>query len=197
MFKTAKMDSSLSVRPVVIELRDGRRMTGTLHLPRTETAASLLGRAKPFFVVRTPTGDIAINSADIRALLLDEEARRAMPGRGNADREEPRRADATVVSPRRDAFKKPRKAPAGERRERRSSWKPVGAGGFDPCRILGVQPGASAEELKAAWRRRMAECHPDKVQGRGFGDDIVAAAQARAALVNQAYQSLMAMRRTG
>jgi curved DNA-binding protein CbpA len=32
----------------------------------------------------------------------------------------------------------------------------------DPFRVLGIKPGASAADIKAAYRRRAAAVHPDK-----------------------------------
>ena len=31
--------------------------------------------------------------------------------------------------------------------------------------VLGLEPGASAGEVRAAWRRRALECHPDRCRG--------------------------------
>ncbi len=54
-------------------------------------------------------------------------------------------------------------------------------------RLLGLSPGASIEEVKAAWRNKMREHHPDR-----FTDDPVAEAQAqeRAQDINHAYREL-------
>ena len=57
-------------------------------------------------------------------------------------------------------------------------------------RTLGVQRGASAAEIKAAWRRQMRDCHPDK-----FAHDPAAEARAhaRSQEVNRAYEELSAL----
>lgn len=159
MFADRLTKERRAARPVTIELRDGRRLTGTLQLPENLTAQQLLRRATPFLTIRTPQGDLALNRSMISALLLGDEAVRAQ------DEEK-----AKVAEP----------------------VRPIT--GTDPCRILNVRPGASRDEIKAAWRKRISQCHPDKVAGRGAADDIVAAAQAQAAAVNAAYRSLMAMR---
>lgn len=163
MFDAFKTAPRTVPKPVVIELRDGRRLRGTLQLPVAETAETLLRKAMPFLTIRTSKGDIAINRDNIAALLLGEDAM-AQTAKPANDQEAPRQPST----------------PPG--------W------GFDPCRILDVRPGASRDEIKTAWRKRIAECHPDRVRARGASDDVIAAAQRQAALVNSAYQSLICLR---
>ena len=57
----------------------------------------------------------------------------------------------------------------------------------DPRRVLGVQPGASPADIKAAWRRLARENHPDLT-----GDDPAASRDAtrRMAEINDAYEAL-------
>ena len=54
-------------------------------------------------------------------------------------------------------------------------------------RILGVEPGADIDTVKAAWRKKMRENHPDR-----FGNDPVAEAEAqrKSQLINRAYREL-------
>jgi len=54
--------------------------------------------------------------------------------------------------------------------------------------LLGVQPNASRQEIKDAWRAKMKTIHPDR-----FAHDPSAQKQAaeQARLVNQAYQELI------
>jgi hypothetical protein len=156
---------------VVIELRDGRRLRGHLQLPDSESANSLLARAKPFLTIRTSSGDISFHRDTIAAVLMRDEGDGEMPLAPAASRT---RTEAPAAKP--------------EARRAQPS-------GFDPCRVLDVRPGASREELKAAWRRRIAECHPDRIAAQGAPADIVAAAQRQAATINAAYQQLSAMRR--
>jgi len=58
----------------------------------------------------------------------------------------------------------------------------------DPHTVLGVQPGASREEVRAAYRRLVAQYHPDKVThlGREFQD----LAHRRLLQIQRAYQHL-------
>ena len=60
----------------------------------------------------------------------------------------------------------------------------------DYYRVLGLEVGASRQEIKAAWRKKMHENHPDK-----FADDpqAEAAAHRRAQEINIAYQELTAL----
>src|SRR5258705_9541450 len=62
-------------------------------------------------------------------------------------------------------------------------------GGVDPYAVLGVDPGATPEEITAAFRRLAKRGHPD----RGGGD----AAVLRMAQVNAAYALLRAAQRPG
>lgn len=57
-------------------------------------------------------------------------------------------------------------------------------------RRLGLQPGATLNEVKAAWRKKMRETHPDR-----FAHDprAEAAAHERALKINEAYQELTAL----
>ncbi|MBI4390815.1 MAG: DnaJ domain-containing protein [candidate division NC10 bacterium] len=68
---------------------------------------------------------------------------------------------------------------AEERREREE----------DPYTVLGVEPGASREEVKTAYRRLVAQYHPDKVShlGKEFQD----LAHRRLIEIQQAYQYLV------
>ncbi len=56
--------------------------------------------------------------------------------------------------------------------------------------ILGVRPGASLQEIKAAWRKKMQECHPDHCAGNPESE---ARAHEQAQELNLAYQELVAL----
>jgi curved DNA-binding protein CbpA len=53
--------------------------------------------------------------------------------------------------------------------------------------VLGVEPGASREEIRRCWRRRVMENHPDR-----FPSDRKTLQELRIIALNEAYASLMA-----
>lgn len=62
-------------------------------------------------------------------------------------------------------------------------------GSADPYSLLGVNRGASADEIRTAYRRLVAQYHPDKVShlGREFQD----MAHQKLIAIQQAYEMLM------
>jgi DnaJ-domain-containing protein 1 len=59
---------------------------------------------------------------------------------------------------------------------------------FDPYAVLGVAPSASWEAIRAAYRARMNEYHPDKVAH--LGEDLQKLAHRKAQEIQRAYQQL-------
>jgi DnaJ-domain-containing protein 1 len=62
----------------------------------------------------------------------------------------------------------------------------------DPFEVLEVSANASEVDIDAAYRRLMAQYHPDKVDGAA--KEIRALAQKRAAEINAAYDQIQKMR---
>jgi curved DNA-binding protein CbpA len=64
----------------------------------------------------------------------------------------------------------------------------------DPHQVLGLRPGATSAQIKAAWRRLARQHHPDLI-----GDDPAASRRAtrRMAEINAAYESLRSGTRPG
>ena len=58
--------------------------------------------------------------------------------------------------------------------------------------ILGIRADSSADEITAAYRKKIREYHPDRVDG--MGADIRALAQQRSAEINGAYDAAMRAR---
>lgn len=60
----------------------------------------------------------------------------------------------------------------------------------DPFDVLGLQHDASVEEARAAWRRAVRECHPDRVIARGLPEEAVRMAEARVVALNRAWEAI-------
>jgi DnaJ-domain-containing protein 1 len=56
-------------------------------------------------------------------------------------------------------------------------------------RILGVQPSATSDEVKAAYKRQMQQYHPDKVAS--LGKELRDLAEAKSKEINGAYRAIM------
>ena len=54
--------------------------------------------------------------------------------------------------------------------------------------ILGLEPSATNDEIKKAYRKMAIEYHPDKVSY--LGDEVQADAKEKFQKINQAYESL-------
>ncbi|MFN3370137.1 MAG: TerB family tellurite resistance protein [Sphingomonadaceae bacterium] len=60
----------------------------------------------------------------------------------------------------------------------------------DPHAVLGVAPGATQEEIRAAWRRLVRAHHPDRHMAEGTPPEFIRVAEARMAAINAAYATL-------
>ena len=71
----------------------------------------------------------------------------------------------------------------------------AGGAADDPYLILGVDPGADDEAVKAAWRALVRDHHPDALAARGVPESLLKIAEGRTAAVNAAYNAVMKERR--
>ncbi len=68
----------------------------------------------------------------------------------------------------------------------------LGLADDDPYLILGVDHGASAAEIKAAYRALVREHHPDALLARGVPHDLIRIGEGRMAAINTAYERILA-----
>ncbi|SPJ24232.1 molecular chaperone DjiA [Palleronia abyssalis] len=62
----------------------------------------------------------------------------------------------------------------------------------DPYEVLGLQPGASPAEARAAWKRLVKESHPDRMIARGVPPEAVHMAERRIRALNRAWELIEA-----
>jgi DnaJ like chaperone protein len=65
---------------------------------------------------------------------------------------------------------------------------------YDPYNVLAVSPGAPDAELKAKYRKLVAENHPDKLIARGVPKEFVDIATKKLAAINAAYDEIQQAR---
>lgn len=83
-------------------------------------------------------------------------------------------------------------APDTFRRIRASHLGPDRA---DPYVVLGVEYGASEEEIKHTYRLLVRENHPDSLMARGVPEEFIRLANEKLAAINTAYAKIMKERR--
>lgn len=76
-----------------------------------------------------------------------------------------------------------------QERPRPAPSPPPGDGKRPWYEVLGVPTYASLDDVKLAYRRRIAEYHPDKTAG--LGDDLRALAEQKSKEINVAYAAAM------
>ena len=70
----------------------------------------------------------------------------------------------------------------------------VGDADPDPYDVLGLPAGASLAEARAAWKRQVRDCHPDRMIARGVPAEAVKLAERRLIAINRAWEEIAAQR---
>ena len=60
----------------------------------------------------------------------------------------------------------------------------------DPWDVLGVDPDASLDESRKAWRALVRETHPDRMMARGVPEEAVKLAEKRLIAINRAWETI-------
>ncbi|HQS16321.1 molecular chaperone DjiA [Reyranella sp.] len=70
----------------------------------------------------------------------------------------------------------------------------LGAVECEPCVVLGIDPLATDEQIRAAWLRQVRANHPDRLMAQGLPEEAIAVANRKLALINDAYDRLRRQR---
>lgn len=62
---------------------------------------------------------------------------------------------------------------------------------WSPYLVLGVDVDASREEIKAAWRSKVREYHPDLLVSKGLPEEMIRLATERISDINKAYEEIL------
>lgn len=60
----------------------------------------------------------------------------------------------------------------------------------DPYDVLGVDPSAPLDEVRAVWRQLVRETHPDRMMARGVPEEAVKLAERRMVAINRAWEEI-------
>lgn len=64
----------------------------------------------------------------------------------------------------------------------------------DPYDVLGVDPQADMETIRAAWRQQVRDTHPDRMLARGVPEEAVKLAEKRLVAINRAWEEIADLR---
>ena len=70
------------------------------------------------------------------------------------------------------------------------------SGHRDPYAVLGLAPDVTDDELRRAYRRLVAEHHPDRMVAKGVPEELMGLASAKMASINTAYRDVTRARGT-
>lgn len=71
----------------------------------------------------------------------------------------------------------------------------MGTAADDPYAVLDMPHDAPDEHVREAWKRALVEAHPDRARARGLPQEFIALAEAKAAAINAAFDTVMRERR--
>jgi DnaJ like chaperone protein len=77
-----------------------------------------------------------------------------------------------------------------ERRFRTIRAQFVAEADRDPYDVLGVDPDAPMDEVRAAWRALVRETHPDRMMARGVPEEAVKLTERRLVAINRAWEDI-------
>ena len=60
----------------------------------------------------------------------------------------------------------------------------------DPWDVLGLDPEASLDDARSAWRRLVRESHPDQMIARGLPEEALKMAEKRMVAINRAWEAI-------
>jgi DnaJ like chaperone protein len=69
-----------------------------------------------------------------------------------------------------------------------------GGGKDDPYSVIGIEPGASDDAVKTAYRDLVRANHPDRLMAQGVPEEMMAAATEKMAVINAAYDKITKQR---
>ena len=84
--------------------------------------------------------------------------------------------------------------PAAWERVSGGRTRPASGGEEDPYSVLGIEPDASPDALRARWKQLMRENHPDTLAARGVPSEFVGRASEKVARINAAWDRIKRQR---
>jgi DnaJ like chaperone protein len=64
----------------------------------------------------------------------------------------------------------------------------------DPYDLLGIDPDATLEEARAAWKAAVRDSHPDRMIARGVPEEAIRLAERRLIAINEAWEEISAQK---
>lgn len=71
----------------------------------------------------------------------------------------------------------------------------LGHGEDDPYLVLAVPHDAPDEVVRASWKQALSSAHPDRARARGLPSEFIEVAEAKAAAINAAFDTIMRERK--